>query len=80
MFQPPYLDGIRFDHRRRCHPQSLKLQAGEINGVEFIPLSRVVELEADANINMQLFPSTKVNDLLMVTVEPSCPMARPTPG
>ncbi len=63
--QLPYLDGVRFEIIPEDATRILKLQAGEINGAEFIPLSRVGELEADPNINMELFPSTKVNDLLM---------------
>ncbi len=63
--QLPYLDSVRFEIVPEDATRILKLQAGELNAAEFIPLSRVGELEADANINMELFPSTKVNDLLM---------------
>ena len=38
----------------------LKLKAGEVDGAEFIPYSRVKELQGDANIRMELWPSTKV--------------------
>ncbi len=63
--QLPYVDTLRFEIIPEDATRILKLQAGEINGAEFIPLSRVGELQADTNINMQLFPSTKVSDVLM---------------
>ncbi|MEZ4866560.1 MAG: ABC transporter substrate-binding protein [Caldilineaceae bacterium] len=63
--QLPYLDAVRFEIIPEDATRILKLQAGEIDGAEFIPLSRVAELQADANINMELFPSTKVNYILM---------------
>ncbi|AFZ69677.1 ABC transporter substrate-binding protein [Deinococcus peraridilitoris] len=61
----PYLDSIRFEIIPDDNTRILKLQAGELDGAEFIPLSRVNELKANPNINMQLFPSTKVNSVLM---------------
>ncbi|WP_420595955.1 ABC transporter substrate-binding protein [Deinococcus sp.] len=61
----PYLDTLRFEIIPDDSTRILKLQAGEIQGAEFIPLSRVAELKADAKINMVLFPSTKVNDIIM---------------
>ena len=63
--QLPYLDAVRFEIIPEDATRILKLQGGEIDAAEFIPLSRVAELQADANIDMQLFPSTKVNSILM---------------
>ncbi len=63
--QLPYLDAVRFEIIPEDATRILKLQGGEIDAAEFIPLSRVAELQADANINMELFPSTKVNSILM---------------
>lgn len=63
--QLPYLDAVRFEIIPEDATRILKLQAGELDGAEFIPLSRVAELQADANLDMQLFPSTKVNYILM---------------
>ena len=63
--QLPYLDGIRFEIIPEDATRILKLQAGEIDAAEFIPLSRVAELQADANLNMELFPSTKISSVLM---------------
>ncbi|ACO47988.1 ABC transporter substrate-binding protein [Deinococcus deserti] len=61
----PYLNSIRFEIIPDDNTRILKLQAGELHGAEFIPLSRVAELKANPKINMQLFPSTKVNTVLM---------------
>lgn len=61
----PYLDRVRFEIIPDDNTRILKLQAGELQGAEFIPLSRVAELKQNSNLNMQLFPSTKVNSILM---------------
>ncbi|ULH17523.1 ABC transporter substrate-binding protein (plasmid) [Deinococcus sp. KNUC1210] len=61
----PYLDTLRFEIIPDDSTRILKLQAGEIQGAEFIPLSRVAELKANSKLNMLLFPSTKVNDIIM---------------
>ncbi len=61
----PYLDTLRFEIIPDDNTRILKLQAGEIQGAEFIPLSRVAELKKDPKLNMVLFPSTKVNDIIM---------------
>ncbi|QFP75226.1 ABC transporter substrate-binding protein [Deinococcus sp. AJ005] len=61
----PYLDTLRFEIIPDDNTRILKLQAGELQGAEFIPLSRVAELKKDPKINMVLFPSTKVNDIIM---------------
>jgi peptide/nickel transport system substrate-binding protein len=41
----------------------LKLKAGEVHGTEFIPYSRVKELQADPNLRMELWPSTAVSNM-----------------
>ena len=56
----PYLDGITFEVIPDDATRLLKLKSGELDGAEFIPYSRVEELKADSNINMVLFPSTRV--------------------
>jgi len=56
----PYLDKIRFLIIPDDTTRILKLKAGEIDGTEFVPFSRVAELKADPKINMVLFPSAKV--------------------
>jgi peptide/nickel transport system substrate-binding protein len=61
----PYLDEIDFPIIPDDATRILKLQAGEVDGAELIPYARVRELKADPNINMALFPSTKVTFLTM---------------
>ncbi len=56
----PYLDGVTFEILPDDATRILKVQAGELDGAEFIPFSRVEELKADGKLNMELFPSTKV--------------------
>jgi len=56
----PYIDGINFLVIPDDATRILKLQAGEVDGAEFIPFARVAEMEADASINMELFPSTRI--------------------
>ena len=61
----PYLDSVRFEIVTDDNTRILRLQAGELQGAESIPLSRVAELESDSRLNMELFPSTQVNTVLM---------------
>lgn len=56
----PYLDGIDFQVIPDDATRILKLQSGEMQGAEFIPYSRVDELKADSKLNMELYPSTRV--------------------
>lgn len=56
----PYLDGVNFQIIPDDATRILKLQAGEVDAAEFIPFSRVAELEADPAINMKLYPSTRI--------------------
>lgn len=61
----PYLDGVTFEIIPDDATRILKLQSGDIQGAEFIPFARVAELKADDKVNMELFPSTKVNDIII---------------
>jgi peptide/nickel transport system substrate-binding protein len=66
----PYLDKVRFPVIPDDATRILKLQAGEIDGAEFIPYARVGELRNDPNLNMILFPSTRVT-LLGLNIRPT---------
>jgi peptide/nickel transport system substrate-binding protein len=66
----PYLDEVRFPVIPDDATRILKLQAGEVDGAELIPYARVAELKADPNINLALFPSTKVQ-FITVNVRPT---------
>jgi peptide/nickel transport system substrate-binding protein len=61
----PYLDAVEFPVIPDDATRLLKLKAGELNGSEFIPYARVAELKADPSLDMQLWPSTKINYLTM---------------
>lgn len=56
----PYLDEINFVIIPDDATRILKLQAGEVDGAEFIPYARAKELSADSRLDMKLFPSTRV--------------------
>ncbi len=56
----PYLDGITFEVIPDDATRILRLQSGELDGAELIPFARVAELQSDDSINMELFPSTRV--------------------
>jgi peptide/nickel transport system substrate-binding protein len=58
--QLPYLDEIEFQIIPDDATRLLKLKAGEVHGTEFIPFSRVKELQGDPNLRMELWPSTNV--------------------
>ena len=57
----PYLDAIRFVIIPDDATRILKLRAGEVDIVEFVPYSRVAELKADPKLDMVLFPAAQVN-------------------
>lgn len=59
----PYLDELEFQIIPDDATRLLKLKAGEIDGTEFIPYSRVKELQGDANLRMELWPATRVRYL-----------------
>ena len=56
----PYLDEVEFQIITDDATRLLKLKAGEVHGAEFIPYARVKELQADAGLRMELWPSTRV--------------------
>ena len=56
----PYLDGVTFEVIPDDATRILRMQSGELDGAEFIPYARVAELKAAAGIDMQLYPSTKI--------------------
>ena len=56
----PYLDAVDFEIIPDDATRILKLQSGELDGAEFIPYARVAELQADPDLQMQLYPSTRV--------------------
>lgn len=61
----PYLDELEFQIIPDDATRLLKLKAGEIDGTEFVPYTRVKELQADPSLRMELWPSTRVTYLTM---------------
>ena len=61
----PYLDELEFQILPDDATRLLKLKAGEVDGAELIPYARVKELQADINVRMELWPSTRVAYLTM---------------
>lgn len=61
----PYLDAVDFEIIPDDATRILKLQSGELDGAEFIPYARVAELKGDADLQMQLYPSTRVQFVTM---------------
>ncbi len=56
----PYLDQVKVEIIPDDATRVLKLKAGEVNGIEFVPFSRAAELKSDPKINMTLFPAAKI--------------------
>jgi peptide/nickel transport system substrate-binding protein len=61
----PYLDGVEFQVIPDDATRILKLQSGELQGAEFIPYARVSELENAGNLNMERFPSTRIECVIL---------------
>jgi len=61
----PYLDEVDFPVIPDDATRILKLQAGEVRWRGAHPYARVAELKNDANLDMVLYPSTKVTFLNM---------------
>jgi peptide/nickel transport system substrate-binding protein len=74
----PYLDEVDLTIVPDDATRILQLQAGQIDAAEFIPFERVKELQADPNLTMDLFPSTKVT-YLQITVNPKLTDGTPNP-
>ena len=74
----PYLDELEFQIIPDDATRLLKLKAGEIDGTEFVPYSRVQELKSDPSLRMELWPSTRVAYLTM-NVRPTLKDGKPNP-
>jgi peptide/nickel transport system substrate-binding protein len=57
----PYLDEIDLTIVPDDATRILQLKAGQVDATEFIPYVRIKELQGDANLTADLFPSTEVN-------------------
>ncbi len=61
----PYLDGIRFEVIPDDATRILRVQSGELDGAELVPFSRVAELRADPRLHLELFPSTRIQYVIL---------------
>lgn len=59
------LDGVEWAYIPNDNTRILKLQAGEVDAVVFVPFNRVAELDADPNINVHLDPSSREDHMLI---------------
>lgn len=59
------LDGVEWVYIPNDNTRILKLQAGEVDAVVFVPFNRVAELDADENINVHLDPSSREDHMLI---------------
>jgi peptide/nickel transport system substrate-binding protein len=55
----PLLDGVNVNLVTDDNARVLQLQGGELDGMKDVPWSRVPELQADPNLKVYQFPSTK---------------------
>ncbi len=65
----PLLDEVEFQIIPDDATRMLKIKAGEVHGAEFVPYSRVKEMQADANLRMELWPSTRVAYIVLFSKE-----------
>ena len=59
------LDGVEWVYIPNDNTRILKLQAGEVDAVVFVPFNRVGELETDANFTVLLDPSSREDHILV---------------
>lgn len=61
----PYVDEIEFQIIPDDSTRMLKVKSGEVHGAEFVPYARVKEMQDDAKLRMELWPSTRVSYITM---------------
>lgn len=61
----PKLDRVEWIYIPNDNTRILKLQAGEIDAMIFVPFNRVAELQKDPNLQVYLDPSTREDQLLI---------------
>ncbi len=61
----PKLDRVEWQYIPNDNTRILKLQAGEIDAMIFVPFNRVAELQQDPNLEVRLDPSTREDHLLV---------------
>ncbi len=61
----PILDRVEWHYITNDNTRILKLQAGELDAMIFVPFSRIEELKASADINVHLDPSSRMDHILL---------------
>jgi peptide/nickel transport system substrate-binding protein len=64
------LDGVEWVYIPNDNTRILKLQAGEVDAIIFIPFNRVDELKADPNLQVHLDPSSRMDHMLVNHAHP----------
>lgn len=66
----PRLDGIEWIYVPNDNTRMLKLTAGEVEAATFVPWNQIKDLQADANISVQLDKSTRMDHILVNHARP----------
>lgn len=66
----PKLDGVEWQYLPNDNTRILKLQAGEIDAMIFVPFNRIEELDGDPEINAHLDPSSRMDHILINHANP----------
>lgn len=66
----PKLDGVEWQYLPNDNTRILKLQAGEIDAMIFVPFNRIEELDDDPEINVHLDPSSRMDHILINHANP----------
>lgn len=61
----PKLAGVEWIYIPNDNTRILQLQAGEIDAMIFVPFNRIAELDKDADINVNLDPSSRMDHILI---------------
>jgi peptide/nickel transport system substrate-binding protein len=61
----PYLDSVTWTYVGNTNTRQLQLQGGQVQIDEFPPFSTVAALQANSNVDMDLFNSTRTDYLMM---------------
>ena len=61
----PKLDRVEWHYIPNDNTRMLKLQAGELDAMIFVPFNRIAELQANADIDIHLDPSSRMDHILI---------------
>ena len=61
----PQLDAVEWYYIPNDNTRILKLQAGELDAILFVPFNRIADLQQDANLRVHLDPSSRMDHLLV---------------